>query len=211
MAVRPEFQPTLVQLLAGRPRGWRYGLIGFYVVVLAIVLYALLLRPDPDSRTLVSRGEAPFAFRYDDAFRRVSPRAPEIVRLEASRGRRVAVAPLRLPAYQGRPDSFLPAYTERLVDRMEREYSGFQRRNDGRPAINRIPGYEIVFQYRNGDRVGYGRRILLLNSYADGAREGVDLTLLEDRSNVVPAAEDIGTNGSLRTLLRSFSFGTSPA
>jgi hypothetical protein len=208
ISVRPEFRPTLPELLAGRTTAWRYGLIGFYVVVLAIVLWLLLLRGDPSSTHVVKSGAVPFNLTYDSAMREVTPHGNERLRLTGTRHRLVTVSPLALPVYQGRPDGFLPAYSERISEQMARQFDGYQRRRDGRPSVNRIPGYEIVFQYRRDGHTAYGRRILLLNSYADGARAGVDLLLLEDRSKVVPSVDAIGTTGSLKTLLRSFAFGT---
>ncbi|HWI22915.1 MAG TPA: hypothetical protein VNT22_09925 [Baekduia sp.] len=207
ISVRPEFRPTLPELLAGRTPAWRYGLIGFYVVALAIVLWLLLLRGDPSATHVVKRGPVTFNLTYDSAMREVAPQGNERLRLTGTRHRLVTVSPLELPAYQGRPDGFLPAYSERISDQMATQFDGYQRRRDGRPSVNRIPGYEIVFQYRRDGRTAYGRRILLLNSYADGARAGVDLLLLEDRSKVVPSVDAIGTTGSLKTLLRSFAFG----
>ena len=211
-AVRPEFRPTLPELLSGRTKAWRYGLIGFYVVVLLILLWLLLLRPDPDSTHVVKRGETvTFNLDHDGAFKQVPPQGDELLRLDGTRGRLVAVSPLNLPAYEGKPDGFLPAYAERISDEMAKEFDGYERRRDGRPSVNRIPGYEIVFQYKRDGKTSYGRRLLLLDSYADGARNGVDILLLENRSKVVPFAEAVGTTGSLKTLLRSFAFGTRSA
>jgi hypothetical protein len=89
---------------------------------------------------------------------------------------------------------------------MAKRYKGFQLRHEGRSSVKRIPSYEIVFQYRNGNKTGYGRRILLLNSYAAEARDGVDLLLLANRSTAVPNADALGTDGSLKTLLQTFRF-----
>lgn len=207
-AVRPEFGPTLPELLSGHSRAWRYALIGGYVVILVVVLYLLLLRGDPGStRAVVSGGGVSFELDYGEGLSRTAPVGEESLRLRGTRGRLVTTRPLRLPAFDGRPDSFLPLYAEELVAAMKRRFDGFEVRGEGRPAVNRIPGYEITFQFTRDGMTSYGRRLLLLDSYARDARAGVDMLLLEDRSGVVPNADAIGTAGSLKTLLRSFRFG----
>ena len=206
-AVRPEFGPTLPELLSGRSKAWRYALIGGYVVVLVVVLYLLLLRGDPTSTDVHKGGNVPFQLTYDAALKSKTPIGDERLRLEGTRGRLVTVDPLELPAYNGQSDGFLPVYAETLIPEMQKQYKDFELRREGRTSVNRIPGYEIVFQYTTEEgKTAYGRRILLLNSYSAGARDGVDVLLLEGRSSVVPNADAVGAAGSLKTLLRSFRF-----
>jgi hypothetical protein len=207
LAVRPEFGPTLPELLSGRSKAWRYALIGGYVLVLVIVLYLLLLRGDPTSTTVNKGGNVPFQLTYDAALKQRPPIGQERLRLQGTRGRAVVVNPLALPAYEGQPDGFLPLYVDNLISGMRKQFKNFQLRREGRTSVNRIPGYELVFQYTNDqDHVAYGRRILLLNSYAQAAQKGVDVLLVERRSAVVPNADAVGAAGSLKTLLKSFRF-----
>ena len=206
-ALRPEFGPTLPELLSGRSKGWRYALIGGYVLILVIVLYMLLLRGDPTSTTVTKKGDVAFKLTFDGALMEKTPQGDELLRLEGTRGRVVTVDPLRLPEYEGQADGFLPAYAETLIPAMRERYPGFEIRREGRTPVNRIPGYEIIFQYKRDGKTSYGRRLLLLGSYARGTRDGVDMLLLENRSSVVPNADAVGTAGSLKTMLRSFRFG----
>src|SRR3954469_16229407 len=163
-SMRPEFGPTLPELLSGRSKAWRYALIGGYVVALLIILYVLLLRGDPTLTKVHKGGEVPFELTHDSGLKEKPPVGREKLRLEGTDDRRVTVNQLRLPAYSGQADGFLPAYSQRLVGDMAKRYKGFQLRHEGRSSVKRIPSYEIVFQYRNGDKIGYGRRILLLDS-----------------------------------------------
>ena len=144
-ALRPEFGPTLPELLSGRSKAWRYALIGGYVLILVVVLYLLLLRGDPSSTHVVKHGDVTFNLTYDSALKEKPPVGNERLRLEGTRGREVVVEPLLLPAYEGQADGFLPAYAERLVPEMKKQFDGFAIRRDGRASVNRIPGYEIVF------------------------------------------------------------------
>src|SRR6476646_3989187 len=100
LAVRPEFGPTLPELLSGRSKAWRYALIGGYVVVLVIVLYLLLLRGDPTATTVSKGGNVQFQLTYDAALKEKPPVGNERLRLEGTRGREVVVSPLKLPGYQ---------------------------------------------------------------------------------------------------------------
>lgn len=207
LAVRPEFGPTLPELLAGHSKAWRYALIGGYVVILVVVLYLLLLRGDPTSTDVQRGGNVPFRLTHDAALKSTTPLGDERLRLQGTRGREVVVNALELPVYRGQSDGFLPLYAETLLPEMEKRFKDFELRREGRTSVNRIPGYDIYFQYTtDAGRTAYGRRILLLNSYSAGARDGVDMLLLEGRSSVVPNADAVGTAGSLKTLLRSFRF-----
>ena len=205
-ALRPEFGPTLPELLSGRSKAWRYALIGGYVLILVIVLYMLLLRGDPTSTTVTKKGDVGFKLTYDGALKEKPPVGDERLRLEGTRGREVTVKPLQLPSYKGRAEGLLPVYMQSLIGAMQEQYPGFEIRREGRTAVSRIPGYEVVFQYKRDGKTSYGRRILLVDSYAPEARDGVDLLLLENRSSVVHNADAVGTAGSLKTLLRSFRF-----
>jgi hypothetical protein len=206
-ALRPEFGPTLPELLSGRSKAWRYALIGGYVLILVIVLYLLLLRGDPTATTVTKKGDVSFNLTYDGALKETSPQGNERLRLEGTRGREVTVKPLELPPYNGQAEGVLPLYMQTLLPAMEKQYPGFEIRREGRTAVSRIPGYEVVFQYERDGDTSYGRRMLLMDSYAREARDGIDLLLLEKRSTVVPNADAVGTAGSLKTLLRSFRFG----
>jgi hypothetical protein len=210
IAVRPEFRPTLPELLAPAPRALRIGLLGIYAVVVAVVLWLALLEGDGSTHVVQRSGPVEFNISYKPPLRRSRVLDGELLRLTGPDGRVAAFSPLRLPPYRGFSDGFLPLYAESLVREMRRAYPGFRRREDGRPSVNFIPGYEIVFQYDNRGRTAYGKRLLLLSSYAAGARNGIDLTILENRGRVAPTADDVGNGGPLKFVLRSLAFGPSP-
>ena len=210
MAVLPEFRPTLPELLAPAPRGVRLGLLGLYAVVVAIVVWLVVLKGDGSKHIVQRGGPVEFNISYRAPMQEASPARGEVLRLTGSSGRLAAFSVLRLPRYAGFSEGFLPLYAESLVPEMRRRYRGFERRTDGRPSVNLIPGYEIVFQYDNAGRTAYGKRILLMSSYAAGARDGLDITVLENRNQVTPTAEAIGNGGPLKFVLRSLAFGSSP-
>jgi hypothetical protein len=210
-AVRPEFGPTLPELLAPRlralPRAARSALAVLAAVVVLVGLWALLLRGGDDgTHGVVVRKPIALNFIYRAPFTREALTAGELAHV-GGRGQSFAVRELRLPAYRGDSAGFLPVYATRLENEMARVLPGFQWRYEGRANVNKIQGYEIVFQYRRaGGRLAYGRRILLLPDTT--ARQGADLLLTAPRSPAIPRADAIGRNGPLKTSLRSFRFGT---
>ncbi|MCW2982914.1 MAG: hypothetical protein JWR63_484 [Conexibacter sp.] len=211
-AVRPEFGPTLPELLGPRirvlPRFVRLGLAALGLLVVLLALYALFLRGGgaQAKRAVIVRTPVAFNFVYRAPFRKEAPLAGELARV-GSKDQSFSVRELRLPAYRGDAAGFLPLYAATLEAQMARDLPGFTWRADGRANINKQQGFEIVFQFRRSDgTLTYGRRILLLPSIT--ARQGADIWAIAPRSPAIVRADDVGHNGGLKTALRSFRFGT---
>jgi hypothetical protein len=211
-AVRPEFGPTLPELLGPRirvlPRAVRLALAVLGALILLLVVYAVFFRGQGTQakRAVIVRSPIAFNFVYRAPFRKEAPQAGELARV-GSKDQSFSVRELRLPAYRGDAAGFLPLYAARLEQQMARDLPGFTWRSDGRANINKQQGFEIVFQFRRSDgTLTYGRRILLLPSVT--ARQGADLWAIAPRSPAIVRADDVGHNGGLKTALRSFRFGT---
>jgi len=212
--VKPEFGPTLPALLEPRLRGMpapaRGALALLAVAVVAVVAW-LLLRTPPGEHTAVVSKPIAFNLVYDEPLRRDPPIPPEVLRLATPPGsadpQRLTVSPLHLPAYHGDPSGFLPLYAEGVVAHLGRRFTGFVRRGEGRTRILDTPGYAIIFQAREQGRTVYGRDVLLIPDQP-GARDGLDILLVSARSAAVPNAVAVGSNGLLKTPLRSVRFGT---
>jgi hypothetical protein len=210
-AVRPEFGPTLPELLGPRvralPRFVRLALALLGVVVVALLLWAVFLRgSSAPGAVIVVREPMAFNFVHRAPLERTAPGQGELVRV-AGRGQAFAVSSLKLPAYRGDAAGFLPVYATQIQTEMARRFPEFMVRLEGRANVNRIQGYELLFQYRRpGGQLAYGRRILLLPTST--ARDGVDLLLTATRTPAVARVDAVGRNGALKTSLRSFRFGT---
>jgi hypothetical protein len=215
--VRPEFGPTLPELLGPRvralPRPGRLALAAAGALVV-VALAALLLRDSRDTRPhAVVRRPIAFNLLYAPPLERVRPRGREVLRLQtparAAAPQSFAVTPLRLPPYRGDVGAVLLGMSGNLIQRMSRTIPGFVWRGDGRVNYNRQPGYEILFQARLGGRTTYGRRTLLVPGGDAPPREGVDITILAARSTAIPRVDAVATaTGPLKTAIRSFRFGT---
>jgi len=215
--VRPEFGPTLAEVVAPRVRALpRAGRLAFWalVAVLAalVVLAAMLLVRGDDRAHVIVREPVAFNLVHGDGLGRVAPRGRETLRLQTPAGAAApqvfAVTPMRLAPYKGDVTAALMGLTPRMIDRMRSELPGFVWRGDGRVNINKQPGYEIIYQYRRDGRTTYGRRVMLVPDAETPPREGVDITLVARRSPAVPRVDAVGTEGQLRTALRSLRFGT---
>lgn len=211
-AVRPEFGPSLPELLGPRirvlPRAVRLALAAAGALVVILLVWALFLRGEgvKAKRAVIVRAPIAFNFVYRAPFRKEAPRAGELARV-GSKEQSFSVRELRLPAYGGDAAGFLPLYAATLQASMAKELPGFAWRSDGRANINKQQGFEIVFQFRRSDgTLMYGRRILLLPNVT--ARQGADIWAVAPRSPAIVRADDVGHNGGLKTALRSFRFGT---
>jgi hypothetical protein len=211
-AVRPEFGPTLPELLGPRirvlPRALRVALAVIGALLLVAIVWALFLRGEgaKAKRAVIVREPVAFNFVYRAPFRKEAPLTGELARV-GSKEQSFSVRELSLPAYRGDAAGFLPLYAATLEASMAKDLPGFAWRSDGRANINKQQGFEIVFQFRRSDgTLMYGRRILLLPNVT--ARQGADLWAVAPRSPAIVRADDVGHNGGLKTALRSFRFGT---
>jgi hypothetical protein len=211
-AVRPEFGPTLPELLGPRirvlPRAVRLALAALAALIVLAIVYALFVHGNSPTRkrAVIVRSPVAFNFVYRAPFAKEQPRAGELARV-GSKAQSFSVRELRLPAYQGDAAGFLPLYAAEQETQMAKELPGFVWRADGRANINKQQGFEIVFQYRGDDgALTYGRRIFLLPNVT--SRVGADILATAPRSPSIVRADDVGHNGGLKTALRSFRFGT---
>jgi hypothetical protein len=215
--VRPEFGPTLPELLGPRiralPRAAQLVLAALAALVVVLLAY-VGLRGTEDNRPHAVVTE-PIAYNliYPAPLARVRPHTGETLRLQTPPGTKApqsfAVKPFRLPAYHGDSTGILTLMSANMITRMSRTYPGFVWRGDGRVNYNRQPGYEILFQAKIGGRTTYGRRTMLVPGDQATPREGVDITMLAGRSTAVPRVDAVGSaSGALKTAIRSFRFGT---
>ena len=217
-SLRPEFGPTLGDLLAPRWRrlgaGTRRGAIAAGVALLVVAVIGVRAAVGGD-HSFVHRQAPEFNLRWHDPLRRVTPHPGEYLRLESRRGtlflQSFAVRRLELPAYRGNPDGEFPIYAESHIAGLAGRLDGFQRACDGcgegKARINDVSGYSINFQAKIGKRTLYGRDVLLVPD-EKGARIGVVLEMRATPAARVAGPETVGSGGVLKLPLRSFRFGT---
>jgi hypothetical protein len=216
--VRPEFGPTLPELLAPRVRALpRIAQVALALLALGVVVLAalLVLRREENDGRLQAVVREPIAYNlvYPPTLQRVRPHGRETLRLQTPAGAKdpqsFAVTPYTLPPYHGDSTGILTLMSANLITQMGKQYPGFVWRGDGRVNYNRQPGYEILFQARIDGRTTYGRRTILLPGGDTPPKAGVDITMLAARSEAIPRVDAVGAAaGALKTAIRSFRFGT---
>jgi hypothetical protein len=214
--VRPEFGPTLPELVGPRLRALPRTAQVALAAVAAVVLVALVVvvRRDTEDTFASAVVREPIAYNliYPPALVRVRAHGGETLRLETPPGttapQSFAVKPFRLPPYHGDSTGILTLMSANLLTRMGTTYPGFVWRGDGRVSYNRQPGYEILFQAKIAGRTTYGRRTLLVPGGDTPPREGLDITMLAARSATVPRVDAVAAQGALKTAIRSLRFGT---
>ena len=199
------------ELLARAPRRLVIGL-AVLAGLLMVGLVAARLAPGEPAQVFVHRAAPPFNFVYGDRLERAATERPgEIVALEESRGelfiQSFTVRVVALPAHRtGTVGGVMPIVGDREIDALARRFEEFELIAEGKARINEVPGYQIVFRARLGERRLYGR-VVLLPEPVPGSRRAVALELLGTPVSGAANARDVGNNGVLKLPLRSFRFG----
>jgi hypothetical protein len=208
-AVKPQYGPTLVQLLAPRSLAVRAGAAALAALFVAAVV-AIVLATRPDETFVLEHEPVTFNLVYGPQFHRVALPG-SVVALERRRGALFldseVIRPLTLPPYRGAAGGMLPLYADGYIDRLRRRYRGFEFVGEGRARINNGIGYAVSFRFKRGRRTIYGRHVLLVEEVPDGRRRGVVIELESTPAAGTPNADEIGNHGPLKTALRSFRFG----
>ncbi len=213
LPIKPEFGPTLGELLAPR---WHAAsalvrrlviaaLAALLVGVIALVL-ALL------NTTYLHGGRVPFSFSYR-GLSRVAPEPGGYVRIEkrSPHGRLLysfAIDPLTVPPYTGEPQAALPIFASAYVRALRSRYPGLAYRGEGRTTVNSVLAYDVLYERTVEGRRMLGRDVLLLQG-GKGAREGVDIVMLTapGANKQITGPYEVASTGVLLHPLRSVTLG----
>lgn len=209
-ALKPEYGPTLPELIGRLPRAARVAVMaaGGLVAVLAIVV---VVRARVDETAVIIRQPVALNLVHGpDLVRRSRPGA--LLALERRRGDlfldSYVIRDLVLAPYRGSAAGTLPIVAFDYIKRLRRRYVGFDFVGEGRTRVNNGIGYQVVFRARLGERTLYGRHLMLVAEEPEGQRRGVVIELASTPAAGTPNAEATGTAGALKSALRSFRFGT---
>jgi len=208
-AVKPEYGPSLVALLAPRSLALRVAAVAAAVaLVVAVILVALSTRT-PETAVLV-REPVTFNFAYGPKLKPVAS-ADALVALRHERAGlfldSYVIRELQLPAYRGYVGGVLPTYAFGYERDLQRRYKGFELVGEGRSRVNNGIGYQITFRAKLGARTLYVRHLLLVQDEPEGLRQGVVIELESTPAAGTPNAVAIGSAGALKAALRTFRFG----
>ncbi len=208
--VKPEYGPTLRELLARLPRPVRLGIVVAAGLLLALAV-TVAVRARPDETALIVHEPVTFNLVYPADLERRSTRGATLA-LERRRGDlfldSYVIRDLRLAPYRGSATGTLPVVAFDYIKRLRRRYTGFEFVVEGRTRINNGIGYQVVFRAKLGRRTLYGRHLMLVAEEPEGLRRGVVIELASTPAAGTPNALATGTTGALKQALRSFRFGT---
>jgi len=208
-AVKPQYGPTLVQILARRPLRVRIAAAVAVALLLGAILAVALIARADETEVLI-REPTTFNFVYGPQLERVSERNSIIALRHEADGLFLdsfVIRDLELPPYRGAVGGMLPLYSNGYLPKLRARYPGFRFVGEGRARTNNGIGYQLTFTAKLGKRTLYGRHLLLVEDLPDGHRRGVIIELESTPKAGTPNANAIGTAGALKAPLRSFRFG----
>ncbi len=209
--VKPEYGPTLPQLVRTLPRPGQAGVVAL-VALLLVLAVALTLRARPDETHVIVRDGVTFNLAYGPQLHRESPPGA-LFALRRERGGlfldSYVVRSLTLPPYRGAAGGVLPVYSVAYMERLRTRYGDVDLVLEGRTRINNAIGYQLVLRGKLGARTLYVRHLLLVPDDPEGERRGVIIELESTPAAGTPNAVGIGNAGPLKQAMRSFRFGTS--
>ena len=209
--VKPQYGPTLPQLVRRLPRAGQAAVVALAVLLFAGAI-ALTLSSRPEETHVIVRGQTTFNLAFGPQLQRVSePGALLALRRETRRLflDSYVVRPLTLPPYRGAAGGILPLYSVAYVAGLRKRYGDIDLILEGRTRINNGTGYQLVMRGKLGRRTLYVRHLLLVPDDPEGARRGVVIELESTPAAGTPNAVGIGNAGPLKQAMRSFRFGTS--
>jgi hypothetical protein len=209
--VKPQYGPTLPQLVRTLPRAGRVAVIALVALLIALAV-ALTLTSRPDETNVVVRGPTTFNLTYGPQLERVSQPGALLAFRREREGLFLdsyVVRPLTLAPYRGAAGGTLPVYAFGYLKRLRKRYGAFDLVLEGRTRINNGIGYQLVLRGKLGARTLYVRHLLLVPEDPEGARRGVIVELESTPAAGTPNAVGTGNAGPLKQAMRSFRFGTS--
>jgi hypothetical protein len=209
-AVKPQYGPSLVQMLAPRPLAVRAAAAAFAALLLVAVVL-LALRARGQETFVVEHQPVTFNLAYGPQFHRVTQPGTLLDLAHDRNGLFLdsyVVRELDLPPYRGAVGGMLPVYAFDYLKRQQRRYPGYEFVSEGRTRVNNGVGYALTFRSKRGGRTIYVRHLLLVQETPDGRRRGVVIELESTAAAGTPNATEIGNHGALKMALRSFRFGT---
>jgi hypothetical protein len=177
--VKPEFGPTMPQLLGGVPR-WLRAAAALIVAVAVLVVVLDELRGGSSSISGGGRGVS-FSFSFNGLVRETPPPGHyALLESHTRAGRLVAeidVAPLRLPPYAGNVIGIEPVVAANYMRAFAARTPGVVLQSAAPTLVNGTAGYNFTYTRVIAGLTYFGRVIFLTPSSA-GGRDGVIVSLL---------------------------------
>ncbi len=180
--VKPQFGPTLPDLLASRvaglPKRARSAALAVLVVV-AIAIALAAVRGHSSSLSGAGNGVS-FSFDYSGLVREPAPPGDYALLDAHSDGRlvaRIALSPLTLPAYAGNVIGIEPLIAANYMSAFAAKTPGVVLQGAGPTVIGAVAAYNFTYTQRLDRSVYYGR-VIFVTPTVSHPRHGLVVSLL---------------------------------
>jgi hypothetical protein len=148
--LRPEFGPTLPELVSGRLSVSRRLVAVVAVIALVVAAAVIKVVTDNGLDKLTVHGKPSFNVLYDPGLlHRATTRAGELMRLAGTSPNvdvELTARRANLPPYNGDViGGQLPLYTAQYAQRLSTQLPDFALGTEGKARLNQAPGYQIAY------------------------------------------------------------------
>jgi hypothetical protein len=209
--LRPEFGPTLPELISGRFSVSRRAVAIGAVVALIVIAFVIKTVVDDGREKLVVHGTPSFNVLYDPSLlHKATPANGDLMRLAGKTKvieTEVTARHANLPPFNGDViGGQLPLYTTQHTDQLSKELPNLQVGDEGKARLNQAPGYQVAYTSGQPGNRTYWREVWVMPA-ADKPKETIVLTMRQTFSGR-PAARGRALLKATKKAFRSFRFGT---
>lgn len=212
--LRPEFGPTLPDLLSRRLSVSRRIITVAAVLVLVLIVVGIKVGLGIGRTTIKVSGDPSFSLVYKTGKLHRAPLRPgELARVQgrtrhvfvALTARRVALPPFRGDLIGGE----LPVYASQYADRLSTQLPQFTVSDEGKARIGTAQGYEIGYQSGPKGHRTYWREIFLVSDPEKETGQSAVVLRLRQTFSGRTNARDRALAQAGKQAYQSFRFGTS--
>jgi hypothetical protein len=209
--LRPEFGPSLSELVSGRFSVSRRAVAIGAVVALVVLAVVIKVVTDDGREQLTVHGNPDFNVVYDPgSLHRAAPHPGEVMRLEGHSSHvdvAVTARHANLPPYPGDViGGQLPLYTTQYTERLKKRLPDFVMGDEGKARLNQAPGYQIAYTSGAPGNRTFWREVYIMPA-ADQADQTVVLQMRQTFSGRAGRRARALLKATKKAF-RSFRFGT---
>jgi hypothetical protein len=209
--LRPEFGPTLPELISGRFAVSRRAVAIGAVIALVVAAIVIKVVLDDGRDKLVVHGTPSFNLLYDPSLlHKQAPANGDLMRLVGKTKRletEITARHANLPPFKGDViGGQLPLYTTQHTIQLSKELPNLQVGDEGKARLNQAPGYQVAYTSGQPGNRTYWREVYVMPA-ADKPKETIVVTMRQTFTGR-PGARGQALLKATKKAYRSFRFGT---
>lgn len=211
--LRPEFGPTLPELLSRRLGISRRAITFAAIALLVLIVAAIKVALGVGRATITVQGSPSFSLVYQTGeLHRAPLQLDELARVQGRRrhvfvslsARRVALPPFQGDVIGGQ----LPVYSASYLRRLAAQLPQFTVSDEGKARIRTAQGYELGYQSGPKHHRTYWREIFLVPDSQTATGQNAVVLRLRQTFSGRPNARDRALVQAAKQAYQSFRFGT---